>query len=126
MDQVTCLGEALAVLVPEDPTGSGHASSYALSVGGAEANVACALAALGVAVRWTGRVGDDHFGRVVLGTLAERGVDISAVEVDPARQTGLYVKEIEGPVPGATSAPVPGSAIGTRMRYYRSGSAACA
>lgn len=130
MDQVTCLGEALAVLIPDDPVGAGHASSYALSVGGAEANVACALAALGVPVRWTGRVGDDHFGRVVLETLAERGVDVSAVEVDPMRQTGLYVKEIAGPMVGGAPAPGVGSAAGlgagTRMRYYRSGSAACA
>jgi len=104
---VTCLGEAMALLIP-DPDGS----RYTLSVGGAEANVACALAALGVPARWAGRVGNDHFGRVVLRTLAERGVDISAVEVDPARQTGLYAKEIVE--------------RSTRMRYYRSGSAACA
>ncbi len=121
---VTCLGEALAVLIP-DGNGPGQGdglawdgSRYALTVGGAEANVACSLAALGVPARWVGRVGDDHFGRVVLRTLTERGVDVSDVEVDPTRQTGLYVKEIAASVDGAEPS--------TRMRYYRAGSAACA
>lgn len=117
---VTCLGEALAVFVP-DRDGSG----YALCVGGAEVNVACSLAALGVPARWVGRVGDDHFGRVVLRTLAQRGVDVSDVEVDGDRQTGLYVKEITTFAPDAADAPGLAEPA-TRMRYYRAGSAACA
>ncbi|HEU5426388.1 MAG TPA: sugar kinase [Actinocrinis sp.] len=112
---MTCVGEALAVLIP-DEDGAG----YALVVGGAEANVACTLAALGVPARWVGRVGDDHFGRVVLRTLAGHGVDVSAVEVDPRRQTGLYVKEIV-----TSQADAAGNPSATRMRYYRAGSAAC-
>jgi 2-dehydro-3-deoxygluconokinase len=113
---VTCLGEALAVLIP-DNTGI----DYTLSVGGAEANVACSLAALGVPARWVGRIGDDHFGRVVRRTLSERGVDVSDVEVDADRQTGLYVKEITTSI-SDTDAAEPA----TRMRYYRAGSAASA
>ena len=112
---VTCVGEALAVLIPE-ASGAG----YALVVGGAEANVACTLAALGVPARWVGRVGDDHFGRVILSTLGGHGVDVSAVEVDPVRQTGLYVKEIITPHADAAD-----NSPSTRMRYYRAGSAAC-
>ena len=115
---VTCVGEAMAVLVPDD-----DAAQYTLSVGGAEANVACTLAALGVPARWIGRVGDDHFGRVVLRTLAGHGVDVSAVEVDPHLQTGLYVKEIVASL-ADTAAGTPSPS--TRMRYYRAGSAACA
>jgi 2-dehydro-3-deoxygluconokinase len=116
---VTCLGEAMTVLIPDpDPDPASDADrdglGYTLSVGGAESNVACSLAALGVPVRWVGRLGDDHFGRVVLRTLASYGVDVSAVEVDPVRLTGMYAKErvLGGPA--------------TRMRYYRSGSAASA
>ena len=116
--KVTCLGEAMAVLIPDGPVADGDGAAYTLSVGGAEANVACSLAALGVPVRWVGRVGDDRFGRVIVRTLAGRGVDVSGVEVDTTRQTGLYVKEIVA----ATSAGEPS----TRMRYYRAGSAACA
>ncbi len=121
MVQVTCLGEALAVLVPDHgPSGTRRDGlGYTLVVGGAEANVACTLAALGVSARWVGRLGDDGFGRVILETLAQHGVDVSAVEIDPARQTGLYVKEI------APADPALGGEPGTRMRYYRAGSAAC-
>lgn len=105
--QVVCLGESLAVLVP-DAEGPG----YSVTVGGAESNTACALAGLGVPSAWIGRVGDDRFGRLIISTLTERGVDVSGVETDPVRPTGLYVKEI--------------AAAGSRLRYYRSGSAASA
>lgn len=118
---VTCLGEAMAVLIP-DGDESAEGLGCALSVGGAEANVACSLAALSVPARWVGRVGDDRFGRIVVRTLASRGVDVSDVEVDTTRVTGLYVKEITTPA-GADVASVEPV---TRMRYYRTGSAACA
>lgn len=141
--KVTCLGEAMAVLIPDGDALSDELG-YTLSVGGAEANVACSLAALGVPARWVSRVGDDRFGRVVLRTLAERGVDVSDVEVDSTRLTGLYVKEITPPAPAPAPAPSPAPAAAaaaaptpaptavavaepvTRMRYYRAGSAACA
>jgi len=121
--QVTCLGEALAVLVPEP--GGPH---YTLTVGGAEANVACALSALGVRARWVGRLGDDHFGRTILRTLAERGVDVALAETDPVRLTGLYIKELtDPPTDGqAPTGPDGAAAPMTRMRYYRAGSAASA
>ena len=125
MQQVTCLGEAMALFVPDDPyqpgcplgaafaAGSGSAAlGYTAQIGGAESNVACALARLGVPARWIGRVGDDRFGRLVVETLAGHGVDVSEIEIDGGRPTGLYVKEF--------------TASGTRMRYYRSGSAASA
>jgi 2-dehydro-3-deoxygluconokinase len=109
MVDVTCLGEAMALLVPgPEPDDWGFAGS----VGGAESNVACALAALGIPVRWVGRVGDDRFGRLVRDTLTAHGVETSAIDVDEARPTGLYVKEL--------------TSSGTRMRYYRAGSAASA
>jgi 2-dehydro-3-deoxygluconokinase len=85
---------------------------FSTEVGGAEANTACMLAALGVPAAWISRVGDDGLGRLVLATLRAHGVDVSAVEIDPDRPTGLYIKEI-------------GSSA-TRLRYYRTGSAASA
>lgn len=84
----------------------------AMEVGGAESNLACGLAGLGWRAAWLGRVGDDPFGRVVTDTLAGHGVDVSGVEVDPARPTGLYAKD-----PGPE---------GTTVHYYRRGSAAAA
>jgi 2-dehydro-3-deoxygluconokinase len=107
---VVCIGETMAVLSPPDPRPLAESPSLALSVGGAESNVACGLAALGHRTAWLSRVGDDPFGRRVLAEVAAFGVDVSAVEVDPQRQTGVYFKD-----PGPQR---------TGTHYYRRGSAA--
>jgi 2-dehydro-3-deoxygluconokinase len=110
--EVVCLGESMAVLVPPDAEPLERQRSLRLEVGGAESNVACGLAALGHRAAWVSRVGDDPLGRRVLADLAARGVDVSGVEVDPERPTGVYFKDT-GPT-------------GTGTHYYRRGSAASA
>ncbi|MFB7895584.1 sugar kinase [Streptomyces xiamenensis] len=107
---IVCLGETMAVIAPTDGRPLATAAHLALGVGGAESNVACALAGLGHRAAWAGRVGQDPFGTRVLTELAARGVDISGATVDPERPTGLYAKD---PGPG-----------GTRTHYYRRHSAA--
>ncbi|MFE2728910.1 sugar kinase [Kitasatospora sp. NPDC059327] len=84
-------------------------ATLALSMAGAEANVAIGLARLGHAVRWVGVNGDDELGRLVLRTLRAEGVDVSRVSVDAA-PTGLVLFE-------------PRVADLTRVSYYRAGSA---
>lgn len=64
-----------------------------ISIAGAEGNVAIAAARLGHRAAWTGRVGDDESGSLVLRTLAAEGVDTSSVRRDPARETGLLLFE---------------------------------
>ncbi|WP_344333713.1 PfkB family carbohydrate kinase, partial [Kitasatospora putterlickiae] len=91
-----CVGESMAVLLPDRPGPLESVENFSLSVGGAESNVAGALTALGVPSAWISRVGDDGFGRRLLGELTARGVDVSAVAVDPHRPTGLYLKEVGG------------------------------
>ncbi|WP_214411588.1 sugar kinase [Sphaerisporangium fuscum] len=105
-----CVGESMAVLVPAVPGPLEEVATFHREMGGAESNVARGLVSLGVPTAWVSRVGDDGFGRHLLAALTAAGVDTSGVEVDPVRPTGLYVKEI-GP-------------LGTRPRYYRTGSAA--
>ena len=107
---VVCLGETMAVLSPPDPRPLADQPVLRLSVGGAESNVACGLAALGHRTAWLSRVGDDAFGQRIRAELAARGVEVGGVGVDPVRPTGVYFKD---PAPGAT-----------RALYYRSGSAA--
>ncbi|GHA23687.1 sugar kinase [Streptomyces purpurascens] len=107
---VVCLGETMAVLSPPDDRPLADQSALRLSVGGAESNVACGLAALGHRAAWLSRVGDDAFGRRIRAELAARGVEVGGVAVDPAHPTGVYFKD---PGPDAT-----------RPLYYRSGSAA--
>ncbi|MGW0707134.1 sugar kinase [Streptomyces sp. NPDC002643] len=109
---VVCVGETMAVLGPSDARPLARQKTLTLTVGGAESNVACALVALGHRTAWLGRVGDDPLGRRVLDDLTGRGVDVSAVETDPERPTGVYFKD-----PGPD---------GTGTYYYRRDSAAAA
>src|SRR5262245_42741051 len=99
----------MALFVPGEDGPAERVRTWVRTVGGAESNVACHLAALGVPASWVSAVGDDALGRAVIAAIAESGVDTRAVLVDPERPTGLYLKEI-GP--------------GGGVRYYRSGSAA--
>src|SRR2546422_7050742 len=96
----------MALFIPDGSGPAERAHTWVRAVGGAESNVACHLAGLGVRVGWVSAVGDDALGRAVLDTVAAAGVDVSGVVADPDRPTGLYLKE-----------------SGT-VRYYRSGSAA--
>ncbi len=109
---VVCLGETMAALAPAPPASLDGADSLRLSVAGAESNVAMYLADLGVPASWLSAVGDDALGRRVRAAVAGAGVDVSGVRTDPARPTGLLLKD-----PGAA---------GTRVHYYRGGSAASA
>jgi 2-dehydro-3-deoxygluconokinase len=96
----------MAMFVPADPGPPERVRTWTRSTGGAESNVACQLAGLGVAAAWVSAVGDDPFGRAVVDFVAGHGVDVSGVVVDPDRPTGVYFK-----APGG-------------VRYYRRGSAA--
>lgn len=102
---VLALGETMALFVPGERPGT-----WIQTIGGAESNVACHLADLGLRSGWLGAVGDDELGRAVTSEIAAAGVYIGGVVIDPHRPTGLYFKEI-----GESA---------TRVRYYRSGSAA--
>jgi len=109
---VVCIGETMAALTP-DPSGPLEAARrMRMSVAGAESNVAMYLAAHGVPVAWLSALGDDPLGRRVRDEVAAAGVDVRGVRSDPRRPTGLMVKD-----PGPD---------GTRVHYYRSGSAASA
>ncbi|ANJ10743.1 MULTISPECIES: sugar kinase [Streptomyces] len=109
---VVCVGETMAAMAPEPPDALDRAESVRLSVAGAESNVAMYLADHGVPVSWLSAVGDDALGRRVRAAVAGAGVDVSGVRTDPDRPTGLLLKD-----PGAE---------GTRVTYYRKGSAASA
>ncbi|GAA0250808.1 sugar kinase [Cryptosporangium japonicum] len=115
--RIVCIGEAMAVLTPARDVPLRDADTFVRTVGGAELNVALTLAGLGVPTAWLSRLGDDGFGEHVRSVASGAGVDVSAVELDPARPTGVYVK-----APGTASDGSRRSA----MLYYRDGSAASA
>jgi sugar/nucleoside kinase (ribokinase family) len=62
-----------------------------LTIGSSSAILACGLARLGLRVAFSGLVGDDEFGRFMLGALQARGVETASVRVDQAVKTGLTV-----------------------------------
>ncbi|WP_369250395.1 sugar kinase [Streptomyces sp. R41] len=109
---VVCIGETMAALAPDPPRPLQDAESLRLSVAGAESNVAMYLADHGIPVAWLSALGDDALGLRVRTAVADAGVDVSHVRIDPHRPTGLLVKN-----------PL---TAGTRVHYYRSNSAASA
>jgi 2-dehydro-3-deoxygluconokinase len=107
---VVCVGESMALAAPDPPRPLRRARTLRLDVAGAESNVATYLAMLGASVAWVSRVGADPLGEMLLDRLGESGVDTRLVEVDPTAPTGVFFKD-----PGPD---------GTRVHYYRRGSAA--
>lgn len=64
---------------------------YTLEMGGSCSIFACQAAKLGLRTAILGCVGDDDFGRLILRRMAESGVDISHVRVDPDLKTGMGI-----------------------------------
>jgi sugar/nucleoside kinase (ribokinase family) len=91
MDVVT-FGEAMALLVAEQPGPLEAATSFLRCTAGAETNVAIGLARLGLRVSWVSRLGGDATGRYLLAAMQREGVDCSQVVCDPAGRTGLMFK----------------------------------
>ena len=115
IDRLVTIGEGLGVFRTESPDGLRRAPDVAVSTGGAEGNVAMAVARLGLPAVWLGRVGADGLGERVTRELRAEGVDVRAI-VDPDHPTGLLVKQIS-------------SAGRTDVGYYRAlsaGSTLCA
>jgi 2-dehydro-3-deoxygluconokinase len=89
---VTCFGEILLRLSPPDRQMLVQAGSLDMVVGGAEANVASALASLGHAVRFAGVVADNPLGERALAALRGVGVGVRHVARASGRM-GLYFLE---------------------------------
>jgi 2-dehydro-3-deoxygluconokinase len=91
--QVVTVGEACALLLAESGTPLRQADRFRRSVAGSESNVAIGLARLGHRVAFCGRVGDDAAGAWVRDTLRAEGVGTRALLTDPARPTGLILRD---------------------------------
>ncbi|WP_405627670.1 sugar kinase [Streptomyces sp. NBC_00016] len=112
---VVALGESMVTFLPSRPGRLADVPSFDRGIGGAESNVACALAAAGHTVRWVSRVGTDGFGDHLVETIGSYGVDVTSVRRDPDRPTGVYFRTAGD---RATDA--------HEVAYYRAGSAASA
>lgn len=111
--EVVCLGESMVTFLPSQPGRLADVPSFGRGIGGAESNVACALAAAGHRTAWVSRVGADGFGDHLVEAIAGYGVDTSGVRRDTSRPTGIYFRTATD---RATDV--------HEVAYYRAGSAA--
>ena len=106
---LVAFGETMIALAPPPGEIVRRTGYLLVDHAGAESNTCVGLARLGLRVAWVSRLGADAAGERILESLSGEGVDTQWVGRDPARPTGLMLKE-----------------PGTGVRYYRSGSAASA
>ena len=74
--KVICIGEALVDQIINNP--DGNCKNY---LGGAPANVACALSKLGVNTAFVGCLGEDAFGKEFINLFRDLGVNIESTQV---------------------------------------------
>lgn len=109
---VATFGEAMLLLVADEPGPIENATLFHKRSAGAETNVAIGLARLGLKVGWASRLGTDSMGRSLLATMQAEGIDCSHVVCDATQRTGFQFK---GRVTDGSDPPI---------EYHRKGSAA--
>jgi 2-dehydro-3-deoxygluconokinase len=109
---VVTFGEAMMLLVADQPGPLERAQAFYKRTAGAETNVAIGLARLGLQVGWCSRLGTDSMGRYLLQSMVAEGVDCSRVVSDATQRTGFMIK---GRVEGGGD---------PEVEYHRKGSAA--
>ncbi len=109
--EVVTFGETMVLFNPETQGPLRYVGTFTKSIGGAESNVAIALARLGHKAGWFSKLGEDEFGRYIKSTVMGEEVDVSRVTKDPNRTTGILFKERF-------------STVNPNVYYYRKGSAA--
>ena len=111
LDVVT-FGEAMMMLVADQPGPLEQVPAFVKRTAGAETNVAIGLARLGLKVGWASRLGTDSMARYLLASMENEGIDCSHVICDAQQRTGFQFK---GRVLDGSDPPV---------EYHRKGSAA--
>jgi 2-dehydro-3-deoxygluconokinase len=96
--RVVTFGEAMLRFNPPIGSSLEKAERYDVEIAGAEANVAIALARLGLNVAWLSRLPRNALGRRVAAKIREHGVDTSRVVWTDEGRVGLYFTEF-GAVP---------------------------
>ena len=88
MYDVVALGELLIDFAQQSVDESGY-PTMAAHPGGAPGNFLAALNQYGASTAFLGKVGDDTFGRLLIGTLKEAGIETRGIVVDPTVFTTL-------------------------------------
>lgn len=108
---VVCFGELLLRLTPPGSQLMVQADCLELHPGGAEGNVAVALASLGHATRFAGLVSDNTLGDRAVGALRSAGVDTRFLARAPGRMGLYFMEDGSGPRPSAITYDRAGSAF---------------
>ena len=88
MYDVIALGELLIDFASKSVDAAGY-PTMAANPGGAPGNFLAALNAYGAKTGFLGKVGDDAFGHLLLGTLTQAGIETKGIVVDPEVFTTL-------------------------------------
>ncbi|KQS54266.1 2-keto-3-deoxygluconate kinase [Brevundimonas sp. Leaf363] len=108
--RIVCFGELMLRFTPPGPEILLQSAAMAVHPGGAEANVAVALARLGAEAAWASVLPDNPLGRAARDEVRRAGTDTSGVRMSDGRM-GLYFVS-----PGAVRRP-------SEVLYDRAGSA---
>lgn len=84
--KILAFGEAMV----EFNQASKDRPEYLQGFGGDTSNFCVAAARQRVSAGFVSALGDDHFGRLLLGMWRDEGIDTSYVRIDPAAPTGVY------------------------------------
>ena len=95
MFDVTAIGELLIDFTHKSSDEMGYPTMEA-HPGGAIPNLLAAVAKFGGTCAQLGKVGDDAFGKLLLHTLQDAGIDISGMTIDPTVFTTLAFVTIDG------------------------------
>ncbi|MEU9856614.1 sugar kinase [Streptomyces sp. NPDC047974] len=112
MTDLVTLGEAMLAVSLTEPGPLSPGATARLSFAGAEATVAIGVGRQGHKSAWTGVVGADAAGTMILTALRAEGVDVSHVRTDASRPTGLMLRQRR-------------TSDRTLASYYRKGQAGC-
>lgn len=88
MIDVTAIGELLIDFACKSTDAAGY-PTMAANPGGAPGNLLAALNTYGCSTAFLGKVGDDAFGQLLLGTLSRAGIETKGIVVDPSVFTTL-------------------------------------
>lgn len=94
MIDVVALGELLIDFAPVSTDGDGY-PTMAAHPGGAPANFLAALTKYGMKTALLGKVGDDAFGKLLIGTLDKAGIGTEGILTDPDTFTTLAFVTID-------------------------------
>jgi len=104
LPDVVCMGEIMVQFNAMTRGPLRHVQLFEKHAAGAEGNVAIGVSRLGCTAGLISRVGNDEFGRFLLGALRAEEVDTSHVTVDPDHPTAAFFIQRGYPLPNRSEA----------------------